>query len=596
MIRLWLLVRVMLMPARPIWAAVRSPAGLGAALLWAAFPPVDFRPLAFVAPVPWVLMVRQRELAGRRTYGHLWLAGLLFWLAALHWVRLSHPAAWLGWIALAAYFACYLPLFVGLSRVAVHRLSVPVVLAAPVVWTGLELLRAHFLTGMSMASLGHTQYRFLTLIQLSDLGGAYAVSLVVMLVAASLARAIPWDERPWAWWAPVVAAGVVGAALGYGAWRMEQAKTPSAARPAGARIALIQGNIPTTVKFDEKERQRVLRHYLELTARARRRFGRLDLIVWPETMYRYPLIIVEPGSRVPDWLQSTLEKSNLSLPELAQNSRLGLQALGRRMGVPWLVGIDAWHFEGDECRFYNSAVLVTPDGEIQARYDKMHLVVFGEYVPLADYLPVLKSLTPIDFQCTPGRSPVAFEVDSLRLAPNICYETVLAHVIRGQVLALRQAGQEPDVLVNLTNDGWFWGSSELDMHLACGVFRAVECRKPLLVAANTGFSAHIDGDGRILAQGPRAEPQVLLAEVRADGRRSWYLDHGDWLAGVCLAACAVFGAVGLWPWVRARVAQLAHTAHLDRGPSGGPSSPEHEPPAGDPARQCAHPRRRPPAN
>ena len=101
------------------------------------------------------------------------------------------------------------------------------------------------------------------------------------------------------------------------------------------------------------------------------------------------------------------------------------------------------------------------------------------------------------------------------------------------------------MLVNLTNDGWFWGSSELDMHLVCGVFRAVECRKPFLIAANTGFSAWIDGDGRIRQQGPRRAKDVILAEPRSTGRRSWYLEHGDWFAGVCLAACGLCGLVGI---------------------------------------------------
>jgi apolipoprotein N-acyltransferase len=108
------------------------------------------------------------------------------------------------------------------------------------------------------------------------------------------------------------------------------------------------------------------------------------------------------------------------------------------------------------------------------------------------------------------------------------------------------------VLVNLTNDGWFWGSSELDMHLVCGVFRAVECRKPLLIAANTGFSAWIDGDGRILARGPRRATAVLLAEVAPDPRGSWYLEHGDWAAGVCLSACLAFAAAGIWGGFRNR--------------------------------------------
>ena len=117
-------------------------------------------------------------------------------------------------------------------------------------------------------------------------------------------------------------------------------------------------------------------------------------------------------------------------------------------------------------------------------------------------------------------------------------------MIRSQVRSLQEQGIEPDVLVNLTNDGWFWGSSELDMHLVCGVFRAVECRKPMLIAANTGFSAWIDADGRIQAQGPRRDADVLLATVAADRRQSWYLRHGDWPAGVCLGACAVFALRG----------------------------------------------------
>ena len=133
-----------------------------------------------------------------------------------------------------------------------------------------------------------------------------------------------------------------------------------------------------------------------------------------------------------------------------------------------------------------------------------------------------------------------------RIAPNICYETVLPQVIRRQVNTLAAEGREPDILVNLTNDGWFWGSSELDMHLVCGVFRAVECRKPLLVAANTGFSAWIDSDGDIRQQGPRRDTAILLAQPRLDHRRSWYLAHGDWLAGVCLAACGLFAAAGLY--------------------------------------------------
>ena len=107
---------------------------------------------------------------GRRPYCTLWLVGFVFWLATLHWLRLPHWATGFGWIAMSFYFAFYLPLFIGLARVAVHRLGIPAIIAAPVVWTGLELARAHLLTGMTMASLGYTQYRWVEIIQIERPG------------------------------------------------------------------------------------------------------------------------------------------------------------------------------------------------------------------------------------------------------------------------------------------------------------------------------------------------------------------------------------------------------------------------------------------
>ena len=205
------------------------------------------------------------------------------------------------------------------------------------------------------------------------------------------------------------------------------------------------------------------------------------------------------------------------------------------------------HYDRDRLHRYNSAVFLDAQGKLLARYDKLHPVMFGEYVPWADTLPWLARFTPLQSTLDHGREPVVFTLGKVRLAPNICYETVLSHLIRDQVNRLAAQGHSPDVLVNLTNDGWFWGSSELDMHLACGVFRAIECRRPLLIAANTGFSAWIDSNGRIVSRGPRRSPGTVLADVRLDGRASPYLGYGDLPAGLCLAACgllAIWGLVG----------------------------------------------------
>lgn len=526
---------------------------IGAVLLWAALPPLDWWPLAWIAPAWWVWLVRQERLPGSRPYVSLWAIGFVFWLAALHWLRLPHWATSFGWIALSFYFAFYLPLFVGLSRIAVYRLRMPMVLAAPVVWTGLELARAHVLTGMTMASLGHTQYRWIELIQVSDVTGGYGVSCIVMFAAACLAQAMPCAGRRWAVWPVAAALAVVGAALGYGYWRISGAYSEP-----GARIALIQGSIDSELKFDSDRRDQVYEHYLELSKQAVQQHGPVDLVVWPETMFRDTLITFDSDAPVPAGFDGSQAEWIECLKVAAERSERLIAYTARTLKTPLVLGVDTQDYRSQSVRYFNSALQVARDGKILGRYDKMHLVMFGEYVPLEQYLPWLQRFTPMSVSNTPGERPVMFEVAGsagagssatsrqVRLAPNICFETVIPHIIRAQVTRLRALGQEPDVLVNLTNDGWFWGSSELDMHLACGVFRAIECRKPLVIAANTGFSASIDSDGRILAQGPRRDTAALVAEVHLDQRRSWYLDHGDWPAGICLAACAVFAGIGAW--------------------------------------------------
>lgn len=513
---------------------------LGAGLLWAAFPPVDWWPLAWVAPIPWVLLIRREELPGRRPYVVLALAGFCFWMGVLHFLRLPDPATSIGWVALSFYFAFYLPVFVGLSRVAVHRLRIPVIFAAPIVWTGLELARSHLLTGMSMASLGHTQYRWVELIQLSDLAGAYGVSFVVMFVAASLARMMPCNTSRPAFWplAPIVA--MLAAAVFYG-----QARIAADSGKPGPRIALIQGSIDIEMRYDPKMKERIFREYYGLSKETVEKDRHLDLIVWPETMFLDSLVVFDTDAVRPRDFEGTDSEFHDWLPKIAQRNLSRMTQTAETLDVPLLLGVDTNEFRPEGVRCLNSAAYVARDGQLLGRYDKMHLVMFGEYVPFADQLPWLQQLTPLPVSAVPGKAPAAFDLGGVRISPNICYESVLSQVIRRQVNALAAEGKEPDILVNLTNDGWFWGSSELDLHLICAVFRAVECRKPFLIAANTGFSAWIDGNGRILDQGPRRAQRVIVAEPTLDGRRSWYLAHGDWFAGVCLGVCILCGLVGI---------------------------------------------------
>ncbi|MEN6494423.1 MAG: apolipoprotein N-acyltransferase, partial [Thermoguttaceae bacterium] len=364
-------------PESRILAWLRSPVfvhgAIGAVLLWAALPPLDLGPLAWVAPIAWLLLIRRQELPGWRPYGTLWGVGFAFWLAALHWLRLPHWATSFGWLALSFYFAFYVPVFVGLSRVAVHRLRIPLIVAAPVVWMGLELARGHLLTGFTMASLGHTQYRWIPLIQISDLAGAYGVSFVVMFVAACLARMMPLEGRRWAFW-PVVPLGLLLAAVltyGYARTDLPQPKPQ-------ARIALIQGSIDITLKADPGMREAIHEHYRKLSEEAVRKYGNLDLIVWPETMLRETLFAADANPMVPaDWIAKT-DEFRRRLTDAVRGSEIQIGLIAAKLRTPMILGVDTQHFGADRIARLNSAVYASKSGEFLGRYDKNHPVMFGE--------------------------------------------------------------------------------------------------------------------------------------------------------------------------------------------------------------------------
>ncbi|HEX4144333.1 MAG TPA: apolipoprotein N-acyltransferase [Pirellulales bacterium] len=525
------------------WRSPLAMSLLGVALLWAALPPLDFWPLAWLTPVPWIALAERRHLSERRPYFQIWLAAFVFWLAALYWLLLPHWATSLGWLALSFYLALYLPVFVGLVRVAIHNLRLPVLAAAPLVYLGLEMARAHLMTGFSMTGLGHSQYRWTALAQIADLAGVGGIGAVMVLVAAALARTLPGEGRKIAWWPLLPAAAVLGLCLGYGHWRLAQQPD----RP-GPKVALIQGSIDITMKMDERQRDPILKQYADLTAEAVARAKDLDLIVWPETMFRGPppWFVFEGDSQPPAaW--------GVTAREAEDFSRAAVRYWTGSFGVPILLGIDTMRVTPDATFHYNSALYFDQKSQPKERYDKVHRVMFGEYVPLADWFPWLYGLTPLPGGLNAGSGPVAMKTTTragpVCFGPDICFESTLSHLIRNQVETLRRQGAEPDVLVNLTNDGWFWGSSELEMHLACGVFRAIECRKPLLIAANTGISAWIDSGGQVLAQGPKRATDVIIATPALDGRRSPYLVVGDWPAGFCLAFCIGLAWIG---WRRRR--------------------------------------------
>lgn len=551
------------------------------ALLWASYAPLDFGPLAWVALVPLLLLVRIPERTNWM-YVAAYGGGLAFFVPVLQWMRLGDPAMYAAWIALALYCAMYVPVFVWLARVAVHRLKVPFVLAVPITWVALEFLRAHVMTGFAWYYLGHTQYQFVELIQISDLTGAYGVSFLVAMGAAALAglvpigllgrlRLLPPEGSQTAdlpgnrsGVLPVVATVLVFATVvTYGFVRRSQANFQ-----AGPRVALVQGNFPTSLKHDPSEAGKIFERHYRLTGQAVKLGHKPDVIIWPETMYRNPLLVVE-DDLAPEKLQA-LAPGVPAKRWHAQDVQKGLTTLSEQAGAALIIGLDSAVASEKGLQHYNSAAFVQESLGITGRYDKMHRVPFGEFIPLREEIPWLQSLTPFSegFGIAAGQTASVFPLGEYGMAPVICYEDTVPHLVRGIVNSAEKSHQSVDCLVNLTNDGWFHGSSELDQHLITAQFRAVECRVPVVRAVNTGISAFVDGDGVVIepavffdADGEQRDSMrapgtgdyhkqlnaVLVHDIPLDHRQSFYVKYGDVFAGGCLFAGACFFVGGLWP-------------------------------------------------
>jgi apolipoprotein N-acyltransferase len=536
----------------------------GALLLWAAFPPVNWAWLAWIAPVPWLWLAGEPRL-GKLSYCALWLAGFVHWLLMLEGIRLAHPALYAGWIALAAYLGVYLPVFVGLCRVAVRRLGLSLMIAAPVIWVGLELLRGHLITGFSMGLLAHTQAEFPTLIQISDVAGGYTLSFLIMLVAACISTFVgagPWfparptstQARPTAtrrFVSILIAALGIAFTLAYGRWRLSH-MPPGASGPA-ASVALIQGSLDTVFERSAERDAQTYEHYRGLTARATGERPDLDLVIWPESMFVDGEVLIEEPLTLPpdspvsdsDWRRRLTSAQADFAAILANEAAItNRNAASEAPGASLLVGTSSFVFRSERPRVYNTALLADRMGNVVGRYQKTHPVMFGEYIPFGAALPWLYSLTPMSGGLSIGDGPKVFEVGGLKMSPSICFESTVPHLIRGQLAELERQGTPADVLVSVTNDGWFWGTAMLDHHFRCGVFRAVENRKPFIAAANTGISCWVDGNGVIRARGPKRTPDVIFAEVRADGRSGAYSVVGDLPAWLCALFCLGIAVTG----------------------------------------------------
>ncbi|MEO8496576.1 MAG: apolipoprotein N-acyltransferase, partial [Planctomycetota bacterium] len=398
-----------------------------------------------------------------------------------------------------------------------------------------------------------------SLIQIADLFGAYGVSFLIVFVGACVARSIPQCGRRWSTWPVLLAAGVLAGVIAYGRARIENIS--AATDTTKLKAALIQGTEDTILDSDvAAARQRsseTFNQYWRLTLDVCAEHDDIDLIVWPEGAFsgNVPQLVVNgsvpppPGSNLDQAEVNEIIRQRIGMFD--EKTRAAASAFNRvvtndasnKPRTYLAVGCDVVELSGDQ-QTYNSALLIDPRGEVVGRYDKMHRVVLGEYVPFGEHFPWLYDLLPIGRGLTPGNEPVSFDVQGVNVSPSICFEVTVPHLIRRQVREMTARGDRPDVLVNLTNDGWFWGSGILDLQLSCAVFRAIELRRPLLVAANTGLTASIDSNGTVRDTLPRRREGAVITEVTIRRRTSFYEWWGDLFAGFCLLVCVALTISG----------------------------------------------------
>ncbi|MCM8782363.1 MAG: apolipoprotein N-acyltransferase, partial [Candidatus Omnitrophica bacterium] len=402
-----------------LWSA------LSGILLTLSYPVFNFEFFAFFSFVPLFLAVKNATL--KKAFFLSYISGLVFFIVTIYW--LIHVTL-LGLILLVLYLSLYFGVFGIFLKLLTPDSKFQAIITIPAVWVLLEWLRSILLSGFGWALLGYSQYLNLPVIQIADITGVWGVSFLVMMVNVGIWRLIA-EKRKKEILVSMICLLIV---LGYGYFKLSR-------RIDGKvlKISVIQGNVPQHEKWDERFKEEILARYETLTKKAAMETP--DLILWPETAL--PGIVDEE----PQLLELVLK-------------------IAKDVKIPMLVG--AVTREG--ANYYNSAILISEKGKIIGRYDKLHLVPFGEYVPFEKYYPYLRTLigVPIgDFVA--GKEYAVLKTEDLNeFSVLICFEDIIP------VLSRRFVERGAKFLVNITNDGWFMRSSAPYQHAQASVFRAVE--------------------------------------------------------------------------------------------------------------------------
>jgi apolipoprotein N-acyltransferase len=503
-------------------------------LLAASFPLLNVEFLAWGSFVP--LFFNLQNKSKPRIFFLSFLTGVFFWLGTIYWlIHVTVP----GMLLLALYLGIYFGIFGLIAAPALRLLPIFLqVLFVPAVWVLLEYLRSHLLSGFPWALLGYSQYLNLPVIQIADITGAWGVSFLVMMVNVAVFSVLgAWcsvlgvSEKGKKGKGRITLGGVLkeygivllclAITLVYGYFKL--ISIHSGKHSSLLKVSVVQGNIPQELKWDIRSRTPIINKYIELTTAAISR--KPDLIIWPEA----------------------------ALPVVPEEEQLYFERVRdfvKEIKIPLLLGAVTLNNES----YYNSALLLSADGQVRQMYHKLHLVPFGEYVPLRKTLPFLARIVPIG-DISSGREYTVFSspqhpalIGIARgvlpsAAPStehlfsvlICFEDLFPELSRVFV----QKGAR--FLVVMTNDAWFGKSSAAHQHCAASVLRAVENRRPVVRSANTGISGFIDPAGKIAsvvmdsAGESRFIDGCLTREVAPGAEHmSFYTRAGDVFVVVCI--------------------------------------------------------------
>lgn len=520
------------------------------------FAPIGLWPLAYVCLVPWLLLVGCADRAPW-VYLYSYVLGAAFFLINLRWL---HPTTGYGYVALCLYLALYFPLMAVAVRSVVRRRRWPLTTAFPFVWVGGEYARAVVMSGFPWFFLSHSQAKVLSLIQISDVFGAYGVSFVVAAVNALVADVLiaRWGApglrfgevvraRPRLRMAGIAVGVVLVATFVYGQVQLHRGTlTP------GPKVAVLQGDYVNRVYLDPNEDvpdTEKMRLYLDLLDRAAEQ--KPDLFLLPESpWYMY--------------LNPEVRDFNRFFRQCFQ----AFQDRASRLGAYIVTGAASLMRTPNDLvtdqRIYNSAMVFKPDGSEPDRYDKVHLVPFGEFVPfrfgrlrflylwLNSFMPWSGPDGTGEYSMFPGKAFRTFAMKprsepgrTLHFGIPICYEDVMPYVSRRFVSGGKPTKQA-DFLLNMSNDGWFTLGVQQPQHLAICTFRAVENRVGIARAVNTGISGFIQPTGRQYGLVPSASATMVrpnagfsVATLMVDSRYSIYSRYGDWFAVICVIVWVV---------------------------------------------------------